>query len=186
MGLIIQIGAGIGNDHVSKFNGPKNDLILIEANPLHIKALGEHYSQAHVMQCAIVPSYDFGKKIVMYYSVDDAPEYQVTSTSLEHVLKHGYSIESIRVFQTPTMTLDQLLSTVDKHVDYLFIDIEGLDEHVLIDTDLSKHSIDKIQVEMLHIENKQRLLDHMEKQGFRLTEDTLDTHRYDRIFERTK
>jgi FkbM family methyltransferase len=179
---IVQLGACDGDDHVSTLYGDDNKLVLVEANEMHIEHLKATYPAATIIHAAIVPDQSYGKSITMYYSTDDAPHYEITSTDHDHLFKHGKSQESIRSFQSPTMTLSALLDSISDKVDMLFIDIEGLDEAVLKATPLAKYDIEKIQVEMLHLKDKPSLLAYMDEQGYELTDDSYDHFRYDRIF----
>jgi FkbM family methyltransferase len=179
---IVQLGACNGDDHVSKFYDDENQIVLVEANEMHIRHLKDAYPNANVIHTAIVPDQSYGKSITMYYSVDDGPKYEITSTDEQHLLKHNKSKESIRSFQSPTMTLSALLDSIWDKIDILFVDIEGLDEDVLKATPLSKYDIDKIQVEMLHLKDKDGLLAYMNQQGYELTDDSYDRFRYDRVF----
>jgi FkbM family methyltransferase len=180
--IIVQLGACYGDDHVSKFYNDDNQIVLVEANEMHIRHLKDTYPAANVIHAAIVPDQSYGKTITMYYSTDDSPHYEITSTDQDHLFKHGKSQESIRSFQSPTMTLSALLDSIWDKVDILFVDIEGLDEDVLKATPLAKYDIDKIQVEMLHLKDKASLLAYMDEQGYELTDDSYDRFRYDRVF----
>jgi hypothetical protein len=184
--IIVQLGACYGDDHVSKFYNDDNRIFLVEANEMHICHLRSTYPLANVIHAAIVPDQSYGKTITMYYSTDDAPHYEITSTDQAHLLKHGKSQDSIRFFQSPTLTLSFLLDTIWDKIDILFVDIEGLDEAVLKATPLAKYDIDKIQVEMLHLKDRESLLAYMNEQGYELTDDSYDRFRYDRVFVKKK
>jgi hypothetical protein len=184
MGVIVQIGACRGNDHVTPFYEAGHELYLVEANPMHMPTLHVMYPKAYFTCNAIVTQAEHGKTLTMYYSTNDAPSYEVTSLDIGHVTKHGYDIKTIHTFDVTGMSLTAYLAWIGKPIDTLFIDIEGHDEDVLCDTDLSAFDIAEIQVEMLHIRDTERLTSHMASHGYRLTERTYDEHNYDRIWSK--
>lgn len=184
MGVIVQIGACRGNDHVTPFYEQGHELHVVEANARHIDKLNAVYPRATVTHAAIVTRAEHGKVLTMYYSTNDAPGYEVTSLDIGHVTKHGYDIKTIHTFEVTGMSLTAYLAWIGKPVDTLFIDIEGHDEDVLCDTDLSAFDIAEIQVEMLHIRDTDRLTAHMALHGYTLTNHTYDVHGYDRIWSK--
>lgn len=181
---IVQIGANAGADHATKLyqNGAK--MLFVEANPLHINALQSQYPDSQIKNVAIVPSSMAGKPITMYYSTLDGPNYEVTSTMQSHVLKHGYPQESIKSFTCETMTLSELLDEVNNPLFVLLLDIEGVDEDVILDTDLSNYDISNIQIELLHIRDMKALTAHMAHHNYVITNKSFDPDGYDRIFTR--
>lgn len=184
MSVIVQIGACVGQDHVSQFYADGNELHIVEANKMHIPTLKEQYPDAFISHCAIGTSEMHGKRIKMYYSTNDAPRYEVTSMMISHVTKHGYAINTIKTFSVKCVSLTEYLRKINKPIEILFLDIEGLDEDVLRDTDLSEFDIANIQIERLHLRNKLLLQEHLNKYGYYETEDTYDRHKYDRIWKR--
>jgi FkbM family methyltransferase len=183
---IVQIGAGAGADHATKMYQHGAKMLFVEANPLHINALQSQYPDSQIKNVAIVPSLIAEKPITMYYSVLDGPNYEVTSTLQSHVLKHGYPQESIKSFTCETMTLSKLLDEVGAPLFALLLDIEGVDEDVLLDTNLSNYDIANIQVEILHIRDMRALTEHMAHHGYVITNKSFDQNGYDRIFARIK
>jgi hypothetical protein len=108
--------------------------------------------------CCIVPPNlaDKGVFTTIYYSESDAPEYQVASINKRHILNHGYKEDSIKSFMVEQKTLDALLDKYRRlgKIDYLFLDIEGIDADVILSFDLSKYDITNIQIEHLHLGDK--------------------------------
>ncbi|HSG61741.1 MAG TPA: FkbM family methyltransferase [Pseudomonadales bacterium] len=184
MGVIVQIGAGRGNDHVTPFYDEGHELYLVEANAMHIATLDSVYPNANIVNMAIVTQAEHGNTLTMYYSTNDAPGYEVTSLDIGHVTKHGLDIKTIHTFDVYGMSLTSYLWWIGKPIEILFIDIEGHDEDVLCDTDLSAFDIAEIQVEMLHIRDTERLTAHMEQHGYTMTNRTYDKHGYDRIWSK--
>jgi FkbM family methyltransferase len=184
MSVIVQIGACIGQDHVSQFYADGNELHIVEANKMHLPTLNEQYPNASILNAAIVVSANHGRKMAMYYSTNDAPKYEVTSMMVSHVTKHGYAMNTIKKFYVQCVGLTEYLRKINKPIEILFLDIEGLDEDVLLDTDLSEFDIANIQVERLHLRNKDLLQEHLNKHGYYETDDSYDRFRYDRIWKR--
>lgn len=179
---IVQLGACNGNDHVRQFYKDTNSLILVEANERHIPTLTEAYPNARVIHVAVVPDDSYGETVTMYYSTGDSPNYEVTSTNKEHVIKHGYRPDTIVSFEVATITLNKLLDDIDEPIGILFIDIEGIDEDVIKATPLGNYDIDKVQIEMIHLKDRAGLIDYMDGQGYDITHATFDRQGFDRIF----
>jgi len=47
---------------------------------------------------------------------------------------------------------------------------------------LGKYDIDRVQVEMIHLKDREGLIAYMDEQGYDLTNSTFDKYGYDRIF----
>ena len=177
---IVQIGAGVGRDHVYNFLKDKssNRIILVEPMQFHHEKLKSCYEEIALKNqvsydwCCIVPPPCEKDFVTIYYSVDDAPDYQVASINKQHILKHGYKEESIRSFQVLQTTLESIL---DYHhlteIDYLFLDIEGIDAEVFLSFNLNKYEIKNIQIEHLHLGNqKDAVVQKFFDAGYRIIE----------------
>jgi FkbM family methyltransferase len=183
---VVQIGACVGSDHVQKMYESTTDghFVIVEANPLHIDTLRSKYTdRATVVNVAVggqIGEVDF------FYSVDDGPGYEVASMSPEHILKHGYSRESLRSFKVPCLTLNELFDGLELgKIDIMFMDIEGAEMIALQSFDFERFDIPVIQVELLHINNAE-FLQFMDAKGYVLTERSFDKDGYDRIFANKK
>jgi FkbM family methyltransferase len=189
--IVVQIGTNNGNDHVRDFclkNKPSK-IVLVEPFSIHVDQIKENYKNFDNVQIeilAITP--DDEKEKTLYYSVMDGPvrgpecSYQVTSIKSEHLLKHHYKSETLREFKVKSMTLNELFL---KHsltkIDYLFLDIEGIDFEVLQTIDFNSFNIKNIQIETLHI-NKPNLYSFMKDNGYKSTGTTFDKHGFDELF----
>jgi FkbM family methyltransferase len=189
--IVVQIGTNNGNDHVRDFclkNKP-SQIILVEPFSIHIDEINKNYKDIdnfHIETLAITPDDD--KEKTLYYSVMDGPvrgpecSYQVTSIKPEHLLKHDYTLNMLREFKVSSMTLNELLL---KHnlikVDYLFLDIEGIDFEVLQTIDFVKFDIRNIQIEVLHLD-KNILYNFMTSKGYTSTKTSFDKHGFDELF----
>ena len=74
------------------------------------------------------------------------------------------------------------------NIDYLSIDIEGLDYDVLMAIDLSKYNITNISIEFLHLSKKQKrcMINHLLKYGYSYFGYGYDHNNYDFLFVKKK
>ena len=164
---LVQVGANKGDDTLAKHikkNYDKLDFALfVEANPLHIEDLKkcyEGYENVFIENIAIKPSTYKEDTLKLYYYEDDAPLYAVTSCVKSHIEKHyrhfHYNEEKLHQFEVPALTIDELFLKYNiQELDWLLLDVEGIDAELLLDTDWSKYDIKKIEYEKLHLgENK--------------------------------
>ena len=159
----IQIGSGSANldtniqDGFSNYVVSKNikkKIFIIEANFIHIDNLKKFYQKninVKIFNLAIIPD-DVNLKIMdFFYCLEDFPNYQIFSNSKSFVKKHfpdgkieKKSVECLRISEF----FDK--NNIDK-IDYLSIDIEGMDYSVLMKLDLKKFKIENISFEHLHL-----------------------------------
>ena len=182
---IVQIGACRGNDHVTKLieNQNVDFLLLVEANPFNIESLKQCYTnyQCIIENIVITPDLTTDK-IPFYYSVDDGPGYEVSSMIKSHPMMY-YREDQIKEFELPAISLDSLLQKYNiDYLDYLFLDIEGIDAEVSLSLDLEKYDIKHVQVEFLHLGNHQQdVTNHFQNHGYSL-HSGIDLHGYDKMF----
>ena len=160
---LIQIGSGSASldthieDGFSNFiikKKLKDNIYIIEANSIHkdnLKKFYSKYKNIKIFNLAISPDNTFLKKMVFFYCLNDAPNYQIFSNSKSFVKKHfpngkieKKSVECVRISEF----FDK--NNIDK-IDYLSIDIEGMDYSVLMKLDLKKFKIENISFEHLHL-----------------------------------
>jgi FkbM family methyltransferase len=175
MVVIIQVGTNNGNDHVRDFcKIVKPDLIvLVEPFGVHIKSIVKSYSgisNVLLEEIAIMPSPV--EKTTIYYHDKDGPigdsrhSYEVASVDPNHLEKHGYSKSELKSFTVGCKTLSQLFDTYSiKKIDYLFLDIEGIDFEVLQSIDFSAYDIRNLQIECIHLD-QQKLVSFMKEHGY--------------------
>ena len=169
-------------------NGDK--IFVVEANPINIKKLKETYKgYKDIKIYNIGISNKTEKKIKFYYADDDAPHYQVCSAKIEHVKKH-HPNSKINYFDIETISINSFLKNYVKYgnIDYLSIDIEGLDYDVLMAIDLSKYNITNISIEFLHLSKKQKrcMINHLLKYGYSYFGYGYDHNNYDFLFVKKK
>jgi len=155
--VIVQLGSNKGNDKLTEYiknNNINLELgLFVEAIPFHIDELKEcykDYPNAVIENNAIKLPRDEKTEMVIYYHLDDGPKYEVASFDKNHILKH-YTTDNIESIKVPSMTLEEIL---DKHnitkIDWLLIDVEGLDAEIVETFNWSKYDIDRVDVEHIH------------------------------------
>ena len=160
---LIQIGSGSASldthieDGFSNFiikKKLKKNIYIIEANSIHIDNLKKFYSKyknIKIFNLAISPDNTFLKKMVFFYCLNDAPNYQIFSNSKSFVTKHFPNGE-IKKKTVECLRISEFLDKNNiKNIDYLSIDIEGMDYDVLINLNLNKFKIKNISFEHLHL-----------------------------------
>lgn len=155
---VVQIGSNKGDDNLSHYlKGNYNELefgLFVEANPLHIGNLKNCYSQYSnviIENVAIkVPSYQ-ENTLKLYYHENDGPMYHVASCEKSHIEMY-YPSNGLRHFEVPCISLDSLFEKYQiKDLDWLLLDIEGIDAEILLTTDWSKYNIKRIEYEKIHL-----------------------------------
>jgi len=159
----IQIGSGSANldtniqDGFSNYVVSKNTkkkIFIIEANFIHIDNLKKFYQKninVKIFNLAIIPD-DVNLKIMdFFYCLEDFPNYQIFSNSKSFVKKHfpDGKIEkrSVKCLRISEFFDKNNINTID----YLSIDIEGMDYSVLMKLDLKRFKIKNISFEHLHL-----------------------------------
>jgi FkbM family methyltransferase len=177
MVVIIQVGTNNGNDHVRDFCKivQPDVILLVEPFPIHKKSIIKNYtgiSNVILEEVAIVP-YPM-EKTTIYFHDKDGPighpkhSYEVASVDPEHLVRHGYSKSELKSFTARCKTLSQLFDTYSiKKIDYLFLDIEGIDFDVLTSIDFSAYDIHNLQIEYIHLDQN-KLVSFMAEKGYRI------------------
>lgn len=182
---IVQIGACQGNDHVTNLvkNSNIEFLLLVEANPFNIENLKKCYiDYPHIIENIAVTSNIVTDSISFYYSVTDGPRYEVSSIKKSHTSNYCEE-KALREIKIPAISLNLLLDKYNiKYLDYLFLDIEGIDAEVALSLDLKKYNIKHIQIEFLHLgDQHQNVINYFKNFGYNL-HPGIDLHGYDRLF----
>jgi FkbM family methyltransferase len=182
---IVQIGACRGNDHVTNLikDIEVEFLLLVEANPFNIESLKQCYAnRTNIIEHIAITADLTADSISFYYSVDDGPGYEVSSIKKSHPMIY-YQEDQIREIQIPAISLDLLLQKYNiDYLDYLFLDIEGIDAEVALSLDLNKYNIQRVQIEFLHLGNQLAdVTHHFLSHGYTL-HPGIDLFGYDRMF----
>ena len=199
----IHIGAGAGDkdpssgfrdgfsEYVKKHKSKNKKIIVVEANQKNIKKLREtwkDYKNTKILNYAITPNNSKKKKIKLFYSVDDAPHYQVCSMDINHVQKH-YPNSIIDSFKVKALNVNEFINSyIGNQIDYLSIDLEGIDYSILMKIDLSKVTIKNISIEHLHLSKneKKTMVKHLNNYGYSYCGNGYDHNNFDYLFKKKK
>ena len=160
---LIQIGSGSASldtniqDGFSNYiisNNIEKKVFIVEANSIHINNLKKFYQKntnVKIFNLAIIPDDIDLKTMEFFYCLEDFPNYQIFSNSKFFVKKHfpygkieKKSVECLRISEF-------FVNNNIYNIDYLSIDIEGMDYSVLMKLDLNKFKIENISFEHLHL-----------------------------------
>lgn len=200
--IYIHLGAGVGDldkrsnyqcgftKFIKKNIKPEDKILVLEANPKNISNLKicyKEYSNVNIYNLGI--SKDNEKILNFYYTDDDAPHYQVCTAKIEHLKKH-YPNSIIKRFEVPSLSINEFL---EKHVnqnkiDFLSIDLEGIDFEVLMSIDMNKFIINNISIEFIHLTplEKKTMINHLTKNGYTYVGFGYDHNNFDFLFTKKK
>jgi len=168
---IVQVGANKGYDDLSNHllsNYEKVDFALfVEPNIFHIESLKncyEKYENTIIENIAIKSPNHSDDKLEIYYHTSD-PDYQIASCKIEHIESHldwakkynmnlynAFKDGEIKSFVVDCITLEQLFDKYSiREIDWLCLDIEGVDAEILLTFDFKKYKIKRIEFEHLHL-----------------------------------
>ncbi len=162
---IVQLGTNNGNDHVRDLCKSYNPALVVLVEPFsrHNNEIEENYKDienVYIVNKAVVA--EKTEKATLYFTELDGkvrgPEcsYLVTSIMKSHLNRHGYEDENIETFTADAITISELFDMFNlTEINYLFIDIEGIDFDVLKTIDFNKYKIKCIQIEHLHLDKKE-------------------------------
>ena len=197
----VHLGAGAGDmdersnfrcgftEFIKKNYNDSSKVFVVEANPKNIDKLKSSYKNfknIDILNFAI--SYNNYDEISLYYSEDDAPHYQTCSSNINHVKKH-YPNSIIKKFNIKSVSINDFFEKYSiSEVDYLSIDIEGLDYEVLMSIDFNKFNIKNISIEYLHLTKfqKKNLINFLSKRGYSYYGFGYDHNNFDYLFVKKK
>lgn len=168
---IIQIGTNRANDDLSKYLKLNHDslnfgLFVEPISSFNSEILNcyKKYNNIIIENVAIIPqNWENGEKIEMFYHTGD-PTYETTSCIKDHLNKHEqfYQQGEIKSFYAPCMSLSQLFKKYNiKELDWLLLDIEGIDAEIILSFEWDKYNIKRIEFEHLHLGDKKNLIKEM-------------------------
>jgi len=124
----------------------------------------------------------------LFYSKDDKPHFQVASILKSHVKKF-YPSSSINKIDVKTLNISNFLKEVTNNskIEYLALDVEGIDFEILFSLNLKNINIKNISIETLHINKlkKKQLARHLLKNGFVYKGKGFDINGYDTLFSKS-
>jgi FkbM family methyltransferase len=191
---IVQIGTNNGNDDVRNFciSVKPDFILLVEPFKIHIDSIKKNYesliNNVVIEDIAIFPD-ETKETVKLFYTIEDGPKkapdcsFQVTSVNSTHVIKHYPHLTDLDSFEAKCMTLNKLFDKYNlRKIDYLFLDIEGIDFEVLISIDFDKYDIKHLQIEHLHLDN-QKLIEFMTSKGY-IRGIAFDSKGFDMMFDK--
>ena len=200
----IHIGAGAGDkdpssgfrdgfsEYVKNHKSKNKKIIVVEANQKNIKKLREtwkNYKNTKILNYAITPNNSKKKKIKLFYSVDDAPHYQLLSNDINHIKKY-FPNSKIKTLFARTMKIKSFLqkNLKDITIESFSIDVEGADFDIMMDIDLKKFNIKNISIEYLHLTKKQKkiIINKFISSGYSYNGFGIDHNNIDWLFTKKK
>lgn len=189
---VVQIGTNRSNDSLSNYllSNFSNLTIGLFVEPYsifneEIKKCYKKYKNIFIENIAIVPiNCSENAQIEMFYHTGD-PTYETTSCKKEHLFKHQqfYNEGEIKTFYVNCMSLEQLFDKYNiKELDWLLLDIEGMDSDIILSFNWEKYDIKRIEFEWLHLKDK---TDIIEKKFYDMGYKKVNSiHQFDWAFEK--
>ena len=200
--IFVHLGAGAGDldgganfrcgvtEFIKKNSKSSDKIFLIEANPKNIPKLKSCYKKfpnAKIFNLGITTKRE--RKLNFFYTEDDAPHYQVYTTRKNHLKKH-YPNSQIKTFSISTITINKFLKEKikSKIIDYLSIDLEGMDYESIMSINIKKKIIENISIEFIHMNKfqKKNMINHLTKNGYSYAGYGYDHNNFDLLFVRKK
>lgn len=153
---IIQIGCNTGDDHVFNFVKTNtehiSEIILIDANNNCYEKIKELYSNISVkyefLNFAIVVE-DNLNEINLYKGAYEWCAH--ASLKKQHLIEHKHPLDKIFELKVPAKNINSFFEERGfSTVDYLFIDVEGMDLDIVNSIDFNKFKINYLQFEYSH------------------------------------
>tara|TARA_R110000737_G_scaffold339920_1_gene362314 strand:- start:74 stop:661 length:588 start_codon:yes stop_codon:yes gene_type:complete len=156
---IIQIGANNGKDEVFDFINQHNDslelAIIVEPIPFEniLSTLTDQYKNINnsFIENIAISHEEEVNEVDLYYQEDS--NYEVSSFNYEHTKSHSLNLDKqpILRMKVKCCTINQLMDKYNiKDLDYLFIDTEGLDVHIINSIKFKEYNIKNIIFEAVH------------------------------------
>ena len=177
---IVQIGCNNGKDHVLEFCLKNKEGIeaihLVEPNPEALEDCKQTYSdfrQARFYNLAIVPN--DADSIDLH--IPRSKSFNAhASTLTNHLTSHGHI--DFNTINIPSTNLGRFFDSNNiTKCDRLYIDTEGLDCEIILNLDIEKHNIRRIEFEILHTDgvftrgqNYNSCIEKLKTLGYKATE----------------
>ena len=199
--IFVHLGGGAGDldpksnfrcgftEFFKRISTAKDKLYVVEANPKNIdklKSCYKNFKNVEIFNIAI--THGHSKEYEFFFTEDDAPHYQVCSVDKNHVKKH-YPNSPIKSFKIQGLNINEFIGKhVGKKINYLSIDLEGIDYDVLMKLDLSRNTIENISIENLHLNKiqKKNMIKFLNDSGFSYCGYGYDHNNFDYLFIRKK
>lgn len=176
---VIQIGTNRSYDDLANYllSNYDNDqlelLIFVEPNRFHnydIKECYKKYDNIIIENIAIKPSTQIGDKATIFYRDIFGGFFETASFSYDHVNWHNcfngeIITHDVSSFEVSCLSLDELLDKYSiSNLDWILLDIEGIDKDVILSFNWEKYNIKRVEFEYIHLGEyaeiiKQKFLD---------------------------
>ena len=200
--IFVHLGAGAGDlderanfrcgftEFIKKNVKLEDKIFVLEANPENIPKLKDcykHLSNVNIYNLGVSTNNE--KKLNFYYTDDDAPHYQVCSTKVEHIKKH-YPNSIIKKFEIISLSINEFFKEKinENIIDYLSIDLEGIDFDALMSINMKKFDIKNISIEFIHLTSleKKSMIKHLNQNGYSYVGYGYDHNNFDFLFKKKK
>lgn len=168
---IIQIGSNKGSDDLTEIIFKNKErlrkVILVEPMSNHHSQLKECYEEIPIIIEEIAITDDLRlNKMPLFFSLRNAPNFEVASFSKEHLKKCGFGEEIVEK-EVNCMTINQLMERHEIRVlNMLFIDAEGLDDRIIRSIDFKRYEIKEIIYENLHTNSNEKLIHFLSRKNY--------------------
>lgn len=157
--ILIQIGSAEGNDHVTDVIRENENIlaILVEPNPENFNLLKENYKNIKNIFFENVAISTGVPEINLY--VEPGKISHHGSINYDHLIAHNHNPKDIKVLKVKAITLEQLFlkyNLMENTIDFLYMDTEGHDCDIILNTDFSKFKIKNICFESSHADGPRR------------------------------
>jgi hypothetical protein len=96
------------------------------------------------------------EKFTLYY--EEGSNYELSSFRKQHLIDCNCSLEKIKSIDVDCLTINQLFEKYNiDTLDYLHVDTEGLDVHIISSIDFNKFKINNIIFEIIHADGTQQI-----------------------------
>jgi len=155
MKTIIQIGVANAEDHVRDFVvKTPNDYFVYLVEPVKesntfIESAYSFTPNKSIFNFAISNTNGY---LDLFYNTESGGNNQHASVNYNHLVVHGNPIDFIQKIKVPCIDLNTLINFIikQKEIEYLFIDTEGHDCDILLNTNFSYFDIKNIIFEYTH------------------------------------
>jgi len=191
---VVQIGSNKGNDDLSNHLLRNFETLefglFVEANPFHhndLKTCYSKYNNAIVEILAIKTPLQKETQLELFYHTNEYPNFQITTSNLDHLLLHMAECPhlqggEVKSFVVDCITLEELLDKYQiKYLDWILLDVEGMDAEILLTFNWKKYNIFRIEFEHIHLGHYK---DAIENMFLGMGYEKVDSlHEYDWAFE---
>lgn len=195
----VHLGAGAGDqdqkanfrcgftEYIKKRYDENSKVFVLEANPNNIEKLKicyKNFKNINIFNLAI--TLGDNDKLTLYYANEDAPHFQVCSADINHIRKY-YPYSKIEKFSVKSISINNFLEKNSIYkIDYLSIDIEGLDYDAIMSIDFNKFNIRNISIEYLHLKKyqKKKLISFLIQNGYSYCGFGYDHNNFDYLFRK--